>query len=349
MILVNQKQLDLSALENDQHPMHRYAEEYKAGIKQLKNDFGEAIKFVRPGFTKTVKGIDQRGKEVNNMQELPAPMLAPLKARVTGKAGMEIWEYCEGSPELLPNGLWKATGKRSVSIGDSLTVNLNKDPELAFFLYFKSSVHRGKQIKIDDPAGEAKREGDAKRAELDLDTALYGVLGDEEQLKVMAQAYGISGVDKKHPDSLRKELRTAVLAGDKKRRSDPTSRGIKDFLEELKVTDSVRLRSLIMTNVDNGKIVWFGDGKFKIGERELCRVPQDALDRKQDFLCAHLLNVANRPKLQDLLRDIITKEYLDKQTDDKTFTWLAKVMGLQHNFKKSEEVKELVYSTFVVE
>lgn len=349
MLLINQKQLDPNAIRDDQNPLHSYAVEYDKGIKYLTETYGNNLKLIRPGFPKKVKGFDQRGKEVNNISEPLNPMLVPLKAKVNGKTGMEIWEYCAGAPKLLPNGLWEATGKRSKFITDNIVISLKKEPELAFFLYYKSPFIGAGLLKIDDPAAEAKIEGDKARAELELQTALYQVLGDVEQLKVVAQAYGVSGVDSKHPDSVRKELKALVLIGEKKRRSDPTAKGIKEFIEEMKVTDSVRLRSLVMTMVDNGKIKWFADGKYKIGERELCRVPGSELQRKQEFLTNHLSNPANRAKLVDLLKDVITKEYLDKISDAKTFTWLARTCSLPVEFKKADDIKESVYTLFVVE
>jgi hypothetical protein len=168
-------------------------------------------------------------------------------------------------------------------------------------------------------------------------------------LRTMAQAYGVADSDKKHPDTIRKELRNIVISGDAKKRTDPMARGVKEFLEELKVTDAVRLRSLVMTSIDNGKIVWHGDGRYVVGERDICKVPISDVARKQDYLCNFLLRASNKPKLQELLKDIVTKEYLEKVTDDKVFTWLAKVNELTYNFKKADEIKKLVLECYVNE
>lgn len=339
MLLVNSKPLaDLPDKEK----------EYKAGIKYLRETFGEQLKLVRPGHPRRTKGIDPKGRDVPNMSEPSPPMRVPLAAETfTDKGVMEVWEYCQGSPQLLPNNLWKATGSRGKSITESIVISLQSDPELAFFLYYKSPFIPGGLLKVDDPSAEAKMEGDKARAELDLQTALYATLQDEDQLRVVAQAYGLERVDKQHPDEIRKRLKNTILAGEVKKRSDPTARGVKEFLDELKVTDSVRMRSLIMTCMDNGKLTWSGDGRYRVGDRELCKVPQSDLPRRQDYLSNHLLNKANLPKLQEFLKDVITKEYLDKLTDDKYFIWLAKVMDLPHNFKKTEEVREAVYAHFV--
>jgi hypothetical protein len=346
MILVNSKQMEVNALVDESHPLHTQAVDFERGVKYLKKTYGEQIKFIRPGFPRRVSGFDAKGNAVPNMREDSNPMLVPLKANVIGKTGKEIWEICTDS-ELLPNNLWKAKGKRSKSISEQLVVNLNSEPELAFFLYYKSPIFSSGLLKIDDPEADARMEGDKARAELELQAALYQVLSDEEQLRVVAQAYGMSGADKKHPDTIRKELRGIVLNGEVRKRSDPSARGVKEFLDELKVTDSVRLRSLIKVAEDKKQIVWTPAGKFMVGDRELCKVPQGDHNRKFDYLCQHLLNPANRPKLQDLLRDIVTKEFLDKTTDEKTFGWLARMVEIQTAFKKAEEIRELVYGFFV--
>lgn len=347
MLLINKKQLELNALRDDQHPLHSYAKEYNDGIALLKDTYGEQLKLVRPGFPKKVKGFDQRGKEVDNMTEPITPMRVPLQATVQGITGSEIWDYCKGAPRLMPNMLWEPTGKRGLFVAENIKISLNKDADLAFFMYYKSPFIKSGQLRIDDPTAEARIEGDKARAELDLQTALYGVLADVDQLRVVAQAYGILGTATKHPDALRKELKNMVLLDEKKKRTNPTAKGIKGFLEEMRVTDSVRLRSLVMTMVEGKKITWSGDGRYKIGERELCRVPGTELANRQNFLCNHLLNPANRSKLQELLRDVIDKEYLDKISDDKTFIWLARIMGLTYNFKSAADVRELVYAEFV--
>jgi hypothetical protein len=348
MILINAQQLQTHALTDESHPLHSQAVEYDRGVKYLQKTYGEQIKFIRPGFPRKTKGYDAKGNEVPNMREDSNPMLIPLKANVQGKTGKETWEICDNS-KLLPNNLWEATGRRSKSISEQIVVDTKNESELAFFIYYKSPIFSSGLLKIDDPAADARMEGDRARAELELQAALYQVLSDEEQLKVVAQAYGMAGTANMHPDSIRKQLKTIVLNGETRKKSDASARGVKEFLEELKVTDSVRLRSLIKVAEDNKQIVWSPNGKFMVGDREICKVPQADHHRKFDYLCQHLLNPANRPKLQDLLRDIVTKEYLDKTTDEKTFGWLGRMMEIQTAFKKSEELKELVYGVFVTE
>ena len=346
MILVNYRPITKDALTNENDPAHSYAVEYHRGVERLKKDFGKSIKFVRPGYPKKSKGIDSRMREVNNLTEPTQPMIVPMNADIVGDAGKELWQYCSGRAKLLPNGLWEATGKRSKFITDSVIVDLEKDPELAFFLYYKSAIVKGGQLKVHDPDAEARAEGDKARMELDLQTALYSTLSDETQLVNVALAYELD-TRNKHADTIRKDLRDKVLAGEVKKRSDPTARGVTEFLEDLKVTDSVRMRSLLQVATMEKKLVC-PLNIYRSGENEIARVPQYEMHRKQDWLAQHLLNPANRQKLQDLLKDVITKDYLDKK-DDKEYFWLARMMGVKVDFRSKEDIKEDVYKLFVQE
>ena len=350
MILVNKKQVEPHALNDESHPMHHYAVEVSKGVKYLRDTYGDSIRFKRPGYPKRTEGLDPKGKPVKNMAMPSPPMIIPLTAEVDGKTGFEVWSCSRGAPVLLPNGLYDIGGKRSLTIAENLVVNMKKDADLAFFLYYKSPFYseKGKgMLVIDDPAAQAKIEGDKERDALELQTALYGVLGDETHLRTIAQSYGVAHAENKHPDLLRKELKSIVLSGEKKKRKDPMSKGIKEFLSDLKVPDSVRLRSLVTVAIDSGKIQWYPDGKYKIGDIEITKVPGIDLQRKFDYLCNHLGNPANRGKLKDVLRDIVDKEYLDGISDDKMFNYLARMTDQKVAFKEKQAVKEAVYSFFV--
>lgn len=354
MILVNGRQLDEAAFRNETHPLHNYAVQIRKGIEELKRKFGTSIRFKRPGYPRSTEGVDHRGNKVPHMAKPTPSLRLPLKARVLGELGEEIWEVCTGA-EPLANNMWKATGSRHKGIEETLTLSLDKDAELAFFIYYKSSALNrkpGKERKgiliIDDPNYIAKEEGDKARAELELQTALYGVLADEDRLKVMAQAWGITKTESKHPDLIRKELKSAVQLGEKNKRSDPMAKGVKEFLEELKVTDAVRLRSLVKFAEDVSVLRWEKErGKYFSGERIIAQISPSDQGHRFDYLCNHLSNPANRGKLQDLLRDVVDRDYLDKIKDEKTYGWLARMMDIKTGFKKPQDIKELVYSCFL--
>jgi len=71
------------------------------------------------------------------------------------------------------------------------------------------------------------------------------------------------------------------------------------------------------------------------------------IKEKFAYLCNHLGNAANRDKLKEVIRDLADKEYLDGLTDDKQFFWLARMLELPIEFKKKEEIREIVYGALV--
>jgi len=356
MLLINSKPLEKIALQQETHPMHSFALEYEKGMRELRAQFGNQITFHRPGFPRKTKGLDSKNRPVDNLALPTPPMIIKFSARVQGDAGMEVWEYSPGQARPLPNGLWEPTGKRSQFVYEILSLSLDKEADFAFWLYYKSPyLSRKKEGKgrlyLYDPAKEARKKGDKKRAELDLNTAIYGTLGagNEDQLKLVAQSFGIPNVDKKDPDQIRLELENTILTNEQKKKSNAHARGVNEFLSEVKITDATRLRSLITVAIDNKWITWAEDGYYKVGDTDLCKVPLRDLERKQDYLCNFLLNPGSKKKLADLLETIITREYLDKVTDMKTFLWLARAIGIEPKFKKLEVLKEEVYAHFVKE
>jgi hypothetical protein len=55
-------------------------------------------------------------------------------------------------------------------------------------------------------------------------------------------------------------------------------------LSELKVTDAVRLRSLVKIAIDRGLVKWSAEGTFRIGDRELCKVPVGEINNREMYL-----------------------------------------------------------------
>jgi len=346
MLLVNSRQLLVSeALKDERHPLHEQAVDYDRGIRELREKFSKTIKFIRPGFPKTNNGSDAKGNETMLVEPTP-PASFPLQTEYTHPdRGKEIWACCLTMPKLLPNQLWEMGSKRSIRVKESIIVDINKEPDLAFYLYFISNQLKADRLKVEDLKGDVKKKADKVREELDRKTAIWNMLSDDGTLKRMAQAYGIEGVDSKDADSLRFELEEVLSRNDKKKRTDPTIKGTKDFLDEMKVTDNVRLRSLIRKLLDDKVIVYNPDGRFKIGDKALMQVPYEAIKDTFNYICNFYGANNNNDKLQNLLKDVITKKILDS-FDDKDITWIGKVMQIATAFKKKEELKTLVYEAF---
>lgn len=357
-ILVNGKMLETAiALQKTDHPLHEIAKEYTEGLKKLREQFPDGkIKFVRPGFPIKTKGVDSKGREVM-MVEPSRPALFPLEKKFAHPMrGEEIWSCCLQMPQLLPNGLWSIGKKKSLKVDEFYIVDLNKQPDLAYYLAYIAKFDRKGLLVIDDPKAETRKKADEKRRTVEINAAIWQMLKDEEQLRKIAAAYGVTGAYAKRngeyskdADTLRFELEDQILKNEKRRgKNDFSVKGISEFLEEMKVTDNVRLRAFIQNLIDEKKIVYKPDGRFRVGEKAITQVPQSEIGRKFEWLCGFYAMPSNKDRLVELMKDVIDKEYLDNITDEKDHTWIAKSLGLSTSFKKKEELKSAVYDAFNV-
>jgi hypothetical protein len=133
------------------------------------------------------------------------------------------------------------------------------------------------------------------------------------------------------------------------KRRDLSYKGTKEFLDEMKITDSVRLNSFLRHWLDEKKITLLDSGQVKIGDKTIAHIPAEWANRKFTWLCNYFFAPNNQEKLQELMKDLVNKEYLDTISDDKDFRWIAKVMEIKGYFNQApDKVKEMVINEFVV-
>ena len=342
MILLDRVPLVLESINEKTAKHHDFAKEYNDTLVLLKERHPRGvIHFKRQGAVKYTKGADSTGREIPKMVEPVIPWRIPLQAyAVTEGKGRHFWSCCMSTPEPQANGLWDMGRTRSMSIKENIFVDLNKDPDLAFFFYKISPFVRKRLIVVSDPIADDATIGEAERALTERKYAIWNMLSDEPKLLKMARAYGVNSVDTKQPNAIRKELESLLENNDKLQRQNPAIKGTKEFLEEMNVTDGVLLRAFVQEAIDDKKLTWSADGRWKIGTKIIIQVPHGELQRKSDYLCNYLMAGNNAEKLQDFMRDFINKEYLDNIKDKKEWIWLAKIASVPSQFKKMEEVKE---------
>jgi len=347
MILIDQRPLESDALHEDKHKLHEFAKEYDSTLKELHGKYKDGIiRFKRIGWPKYTKGADSSFREVPNMLEPTPPMRIPLKAyAVTGSLGKHLWMCCLDAPVLLPNGLSDMGRKKTLSIIEEVIVNINEQPDLAFFLYKISPFVRRKLLQVIDPVADDAKIGEEKRTEAERKSAIWHQLSDEKLL-MMARGYGVTDVDNKQPNAIRQELEALLETNDKLQKQNPIIKGTNEFIKEMKVTDGLLLRNFVQKAMDDNKLDCKGDGRWKIGEKGIIQVPFNELDRKKDYLCNYLMLGNNTEKLQEFITDLINKDYLEGITENKEWLWLAKIAGVSSGFKKIDEVKGNVANFF---
>jgi hypothetical protein len=351
MILVNSEKLNLSAADDKSHPQHEQAKEYRQGLATLKSLYKDGfITLTRTGYPRFVDGIDHRGRDMKDLKEPTPPAKYPLSTYFSHpKRGKELWECCIGNPKIMPGNLWAIGDRKNFTVEDRIIVDIAKEADFAFYLCYISSAVRGGHLKVADPKADAKARGDQRREKLERETAIWHTLSDEENLRKIASAYGVADVAKKEPDTIREELETVLKNNDMAKRKDASVKGTKEFLDELKITDSIRLSSFIRHWLDESKITYKEDGRYRVGDKIIAQVPHDYVLHKFSWLCNYYAAPNQVDKLQELMKDLVNKEYLDSITDEKDFRWIAKVMDIKGYYNQSpEKVKELVYSEFIV-
>lgn len=347
MLLVNQQKLEVGAASNDvNHPLHKHAEFYLKGTKYLRETYGKYMRFMDIKQPRYCRGADFRGEEIPRMKEPDTILRVPLSAYYSDKErGKEVWACCISNPVLLPNGLWDLGRDRAITIKGEKVVDLDKDMDLAFYLSYISRFVPKKLLKIDNPAEDAKKEGERKREEIKRQTAIWNML-DDDKLRIVASGYGITQTSNKTPDRIRIELEKVLASNDKLKKSNPAIRGTDDFLDELKVTDGLLLRAFVQNAIDEKKVIYKPDGKWRIGNKVVMQIAQADLERKFDALCNWLNAPNNSDRLLEFITDLMTREYLESIRDHKVFEWLAKIIGVKTPFKKKAELRNLVYEHF---
>lgn len=348
MILIDKRPLNLfESLNAEKHPLYEFAKEYNEGVEFLKEHFGKQIKFIRPGYPRYVRGVTSRGTEIPQMIEPTAPMRIPLKAYVPNKmGGRNIWACCLDEPKVLDNGLHDLGRKKSLQIEEDLLINLEKDMDLAFFIYYKSPITRAGQLQVYDADALAKGIAEENDLIAERKMAVWKMLKDDK-LPMMARAYGINDVEGKQFPVLRQELEKQLEINDGLRKFNPSVKGTMDFIEEMKVTEGVLLRAFVKKMQEEKRLGYKQNGQFHIGDKIVIQVPAYDLKRNFDFLCQYLSAGNNIEKLQEFLKDLITVEYLDSITERKEWLWLAKVSGFNPEFKKIEEIQNTVRNYFL--
>jgi hypothetical protein len=325
--------------------LYEFAKEYNEGVTFLREHFGGQIKFIRPGYPRYVDGATAHGTKIAQMIEPTPPMRIPLKAYVPNKTGgRNTWACCLDEPKVLDNGLHDLGRTKSLQIVEDLLINLDKDMDLAFFIYYKSPITRAEQLKVYDADALAREIAETNDLIAERKMAVWKMLKDDK-LPLLARAYGINDVTGKKFPVLRQELERQLEANDELRKFNPAVKGTKEFIEEMKVTDGVLLRAFVKTMLEENRLN-YKNGIFKIGDKNVIQVPAGELKRSFDFLCQYLSTGNNVEVLQEFLKDLLSTDYLNSITEKKEWQWLFGLTGGNPQFKRPEEIQEKVKEYF---
>ena len=137
------------------------------------------------------------------------------------------------------------------------------DEELAFFLYHVDprfgEKSKGSYAYLVDVRGENEKVLERKAPVVEFEYMIYHpsspLRSNKETLKTVARAWGIESVDDRAESDLVVALEKAVNRGEQeKQKGNRMARGTSEFLEDAKLDDKTRIRSLVQKAADRDVI-----------------------------------------------------------------------------------------------
>ena len=271
--------------------LYKNDEPYKLMPNDTKVLFDKFKKFPLTIIYPPERVVKSRSKE-NTTPDKPNSMSFPLSATVKSIKGTEHWRYAE-NVIIKEHGVRKYTPKNFHFNGQFSFEE--KDVELAWFLYTKSSYgkgclnYNGKTAKFmfEDKISEAERKADVESEKTRFKNMIYGgELGlSEERLRAVAKAYNIRNVDNLSYSQVKLAVEHTV--------ERDTKGGMKKFIEMTHMDDFIKTRSRLQVLLDSAKLrydipkkewQWIEDGKRVEG---ICKVPPGA--NPNDVLYDHFM------------------------------------------------------------
>lgn len=163
----------------------------------------------------------------------------------------DFWVYCETAPKILQNGEKEYDGK-PILVTREITVS-TKDKDKIFFLMFLSNAAKNGRIFVVNELKEA----DQRATEMAKNSRIVFMLMDdlspvqEPTMRRIAQAFGVSNVDKMTKAQVALRLKDIIEIADK---TFDTFRNSDAFIKAIDMDESTNTRALVQEAIDAGKI-----------------------------------------------------------------------------------------------
>lgn len=350
MLLVNQQELPLNCTDKNDK-MYPYAQEYNGWLKQAREDYPKGtIKLIVPGYPK---------KKDKELEKPFSNFSIPLSNPAPGKNGLTIWAYCNTMPIINKNGLLELpTDVRSryfVVEHYILILDINKEPDFAFYLIEKTPFVKNGWLQIKDEDKEAVKRAKAKRATLDLDNAIWHGLIDENKLRNVAAAWGVdTALDQNTPlDAVRERLDEAVRAAEAKKVAKPEDqyqRGIAEFLKEVTAEPDVRRRAFVEYAFNNGFLIYDKSrGAVDTKKEALLTIPSAYINNHIDFVTSYYGSPQGIKIWPELLKDILPDGVILASQDKKGLISIAESLGVEFDKKTNDALREDIKKSLIME
>ena len=315
MLIKNNKLFNPGVKKGDED--YETAERYNTEVSSLIKKHGTRLIFKR---------TRKYSMSKNGLRMPMPPMILPLRGSRTVDGKPEEWMYVEGLPPK-KDGVFDQR-QRGLMIGAEKVIDMEKQPDLGWFLYYISPL-MNKEIVLYDPKLEHRQKADQRRMAVALENALFGdsPLSDSGVLKTVAEAWGVNSFHK-DPDELRFELESLLKRRDNEKLKDTSVRGSKEFLKDIKIIGTVTFKkSFLQRGVSSDiiKIEKSGDVVMTATGEKLLFVPPEKLSDWFDYFAEHVIK--NEPLFKKLVKANANNGYIDDATDVSQLEWLFKFVG----------------------
>jgi hypothetical protein len=337
MLIVNSKVLNNNTQDPD---LKSFDKEYQQGVADLRAKFPSGqIQLQRNGYPAINKSHDPNYPD---MPEIAPPLYVKLSKM--DSAGV-VWSYCKGRPRILANGLAEVPEDQNSEelSGEVITLDLRNKPDYAFYFMYKSGLLKS-HFHVHDPEGDRIKELEQKNAKIKVQYLIREGM-DEAKLRTVSSAWGIPDAGKMNVLLLQDALEGKVFAMEEQKRKNPTDlslRGVHEFIAEVKTDEVTRPKALIQLAIDDKRLIFSpSDSSYYFDGAKVCYVNTMGSKTKEDSIADFLRDERNKGKWQEMLRALVTEEYLNS-LDKVGVRWLAAQMDIALNQKEPELRKALL-------
>jgi len=244
MIYVNSERVDLSDTSQS-YKFKDIVSEYYDTVTRLKERHGKTL-------TLKTRQPNRKDKVTGNIRPYK-PYSFPYKTVVgTRNTGEQVWIYSKSGAQI-ENGVVKPNESHFQILKGNLHVDLEEDPDFAFFLTKHNAVKRG-ILQIYDPQAINDSVAEKRIQEAKFNNLIYSptsvLFEDISKLRLIAKKWGIENVEKRSTNELRNNLYDVVTSGEVLKQRDASSRGVAEFLDDVDDGDALNVADVMQTAID---------------------------------------------------------------------------------------------------
>lgn len=254
-------------------------------------------------------------------KEKPGSRLIPFEVIRMGDNGSEHWQYATMPPKLdAKTGklVFAPNDRRKHLLTEKWTIDVQREPELAYFMLKLSNTVKKHRLMIEDKAEEALQAVSVKKRSSLMQGLIYldespiskEITGSEFKMRQIASSWGIPNAhdeDKLTYEQVQESLYMAVMRGEQEP-DGKEKRGVEAFINETSSPHITKGRYVVRQALDKDVIYFDADSSmvktYPNGD-DFYPVPLTEKHRYFEYLCRNLvLDEKKMKQLEEAVLDI---------------------------------------------